>query len=109
MPPGFLINSNRELLESFGGAEKLLRVRSRKVSIDLLDLLNTEAKTAIACALNRVTQHGEPLAFSGLRYQSLDDEKAYRLSIEPIRGQSEILYLISFSRLEEGPGLPLNF
>ena len=50
MPPSLLVNSKRELVESFAGAERLLRIGRRRLSRDLLDLLDTDSKTSIAGA-----------------------------------------------------------
>ena len=37
MPPGFLIDQNRKLVHSFGGAGQFIRVQDGRVSNDLLD------------------------------------------------------------------------
>lgn len=102
MPPGLLINDSRELIESFGGAEKFLRVRARRPSSDLLELLRTDARTAIAGALNRVRRHGQPLSFSGVELQAEGETKTYKLTIEPIRAETGSLpnYLILLELLE---------
>lgn len=102
MPPSLLVNGKRELLESFGGAERLLRMKGRRPSHDLLDLLDTEAKMSIAGALNRVIQHNQPVSFSGVRLKIEDTEKLYRLEIERIEGHQEVesCYLISLIPLD---------
>lgn len=101
MPPSLLINAQRQLMESFGGAERLLRHRGRKPSQDVLDLLDTDAKTAIAGALNRVIQRGEGVSFSGVRLQLGDEEQAFSLSIEPIEDEQakQTRYLITLLQI----------
>jgi two-component system CheB/CheR fusion protein len=83
MPPSLLINEHREVVESFGGAEKLLRIKGRRVSHDLLDLLDTETDTTILAALHRVMRHGQPLSFSGVRLKQGDQQQTFRIHIEP--------------------------
>lgn len=103
MPPSLLINEHRELVESFGGAERLLRVRGRRPSRDLLDMLDTDARTAIAGALNRVMRHKQPVTFTGVHLSALGEENTYRLNIELVEDEKsrETFYLISLEPLEE--------
>ena len=103
MPPSLLVTQNRQLVETFGGGEKFLRIKGRRLSSDLLDLLDTDAKTSIAGALNRVIRHGTALSFSGVRLSTDGQGQAYRLSIEPIDdtklGQRH--YLITLNALDQ--------
>ncbi len=101
MPPSLLVNHDRQLVETFGGGERFLRIRGRRLSADLLDLLDTDAKTSIAGALNRVVQHGTPLSFSGVTLSDGETSQSYRLSIEPIddRRLEQRHYLITFESL----------
>ncbi|MCA9153175.1 MAG: PAS domain S-box protein [Planctomycetales bacterium] len=103
MPPAFLVNQNRELVECYAGAEKLLRIRGRRPSHDLLDLLDGDAKTAIVGALARVIHHGEPISFSGVRLRTEDREQIFRLEIEMIqdRVSGDRYYLIVLHPLAE--------
>ncbi len=45
MPPSLLVDENRELVDSFGGAEKLLRLPSRRPSLDVLELVDPSLRT----------------------------------------------------------------
>ncbi|MEM9352427.1 MAG: chemotaxis protein CheB [Planctomycetota bacterium] len=101
MPPSLLVNHQRQLVETFGGAEDLLRLKGRRQSHDLLDLLRTDAKTSIAGALNRVIKHGQALSFAGVRMDDGPGSGAYRLSIDPIEDPqtSETNYLITFEKI----------
>ncbi len=101
MPPSLLVNEHRELVEAFGGAEDLLRLKSRRQSNDLLDLLRTDAKTSIAGALNRVIKHGQALSFAGVRMDEGPGSGAYRLNIDPIEDPqaNETNYLITFEKI----------
>jgi len=56
MPPGFLIDEDCALVDSFAGAEKLLKIRRRRPSSNLLDLLDEDlrpwsrARSSARCA-----------------------------------------------------------
>jgi len=54
MPPSFLIDEAARLLDTFAGAERYLRVKARRPTSNLLDLLEGDLKTVIAGALSRV-------------------------------------------------------
>lgn len=102
MPPSLLVNEDRQLVETFGGGESFLRIKGRRLSADLLDLLDTDAKTSIAGALNRVIRHGTPLSFSGVKLSANGNQQSYRLSIEPLddRKLEPRHYLITLELLE---------
>ena len=102
MPPSLLVNDRQELVESFGGAERLLRFKGRRPSRDLLDLLDSDAKTSIAGALNRVMKTGLPLHFSGVKLKTEGQQATYRLGIEPIEDANTGVshYLISLLPLD---------
>jgi two-component system CheB/CheR fusion protein len=103
MPPSLLVNERRELVESFGGAEEFLRVKARRASSDVLDLLHTDARTSIAGALNRVMRHRQPLSFSGVRLPNAGQQQTYRLKLDPIDDEKtgEQNYLIAFEQLDQ--------
>ena len=54
MPPSLLIDHGRALIDSFGGAEKLLQLRSRQPSLDILDLVDEGLRTTLAGAIQQV-------------------------------------------------------
>jgi len=64
MPPGFLIAESRELVDSFGGAERLLRARSRRPSKHILELVDGELRIAIGGALHRVFKDGVAVSYT---------------------------------------------
>ncbi|HET9626374.1 MAG TPA: chemotaxis protein CheB [Kofleriaceae bacterium] len=66
MPPGFLIDEDYALIDSFGGAEHLLKVRRRRPSRSLLDLLDDDLRAAMSAAIHRAVKERAPVAFSGV-------------------------------------------
>jgi len=78
MPPGFLIDEDCVLIDSFAGAEKLLKVRRRRPSANLLDLLEDELRTVVSGAITRAVKERTAIAYSGVRIPSatgLDDAR----------------------------------
>lgn len=84
MPPSFLIDERREVIDTFGGAERFLRPKRRRPSNDLLDQLEPEVRTAVAGALQRAIQHGQAVRFAGVRLRTRDGEQTCRLEVEPL-------------------------
>jgi two-component system CheB/CheR fusion protein len=83
MPPSFLVDDNGQLVDSFGGAEALLKVKSRRPSQNLLDMLSDELRTAIAGIMNRVRRDTESVRFPGVAVPG--QENRFSLIAEPLR------------------------
>lgn len=66
MPPGFLVDENRTLVDSFAGAERILRTRARRPSRNLLELLEGELRMVVGGALQRVFKDGTPARYTNV-------------------------------------------
>ncbi|HEY0481764.1 MAG TPA: chemotaxis protein CheB [Kofleriaceae bacterium] len=94
MPPGFLIDENCVLIDSFAGAEKLLKLRRRRPSSSLLDLLDDDLRSVVSGAIQRAVRDRAPVAYSGVRLPASDEprpdgdappaEVRCTLSVEPL-------------------------
>ncbi|CAN5869092.1 hypothetical protein BH11MYX3_BH11MYX3_40320 [soil metagenome] len=82
MPPGFLVDEDRNLIDSFAGAEKLLKLRRRRPSNNILDLLDDELRSVVAGAIQRAFKEREPVTYGGVRLQTEDGEVRTRPSAE---------------------------
>ncbi len=98
MPPSLLINEKRELVDSFGGAEKLLRLPKRRPSLDVFDLIDPSLRTTLIGALQRVLKTETQVCFSGVKIASESSEQTYNLTVEPFRNPSThaLQYLLTF-------------
>ncbi len=54
MPPAFLVDESGKLLDTFAGAERYLRPKSRRPSSNLIDLLDGDLRTVVSGTLARV-------------------------------------------------------
>ncbi len=70
MPPSLLIDENRSLVDSFGGAEKFLRLRARQPSLDVLDLMDESLRTTLSGAIGRTLMENAPVRFSNVVLRS---------------------------------------
>jgi two-component system CheB/CheR fusion protein len=84
MPPSLLIDEDRCLIDSFGGAERILRVRRRRMSTSILDLLEGELRTVIAGAIQRAIKEQTRVDYTGVRIPDGDGERRCTMSIRPL-------------------------
>lgn len=84
MPPGFLLDEDRNLIDSFAGAEKLLEVRRRRPSQNILDLVHDDLRSVLAGAIQRCTKDRSRIAYSGVRVPLDAGELRCTLSAEPL-------------------------
>ena len=83
MPPSFLIDEHGQLIDSFGGADSLLKVKSRRPSPNLLDMLGDELRSTVAGILSRVQRDTESLRFPSVPIPG--HTSRFSLIAEPMR------------------------
>ena len=84
MPPGLLIDEDRTLIDAFGGAEKLLRLRPRRQSQNVLDMLGEDLRTVVAGAIQRAMKDRNTVSYSGVRVVRDDAELRFIVSAQPL-------------------------
>ncbi|HVV85602.1 MAG TPA: chemotaxis protein CheB [Kofleriaceae bacterium] len=100
MPPGFLVDEDRNLIDSFAGAERLLRLRRRRPSNHILELLDDELRSIVAGAIQRAFKDREPVAYSGVRLHTDDGEVRTTLTAEPLHNRRGVRHvLVTFKDL----------
>ncbi len=98
MPPSFLIDADRNIIDSFGGAERLLRVRRRRSSADILDLVPDSARLALAAALTRASRERASVRFDAIEWKPADSGEAVKVDVrvDPLDSEGKPrAYLIS--------------
>ncbi len=104
MPPSFLINDRKELVHSFGGAGKYLRVRDGRATTQLLELVDSELKMILLGALARAEKQLVPVVFTGIRVPSEEGgESLTRLTVKPLHDRISGLtsFLIILEEMEQ--------
>jgi two-component system CheB/CheR fusion protein len=102
MPPSLLIDENRHLVDSFGGAEKFLRLRARQPSLDVLDLMDESLRATLSGAIGRTSKDSQPVRFSSVKLRFGDVDQAFNLTVTPLThpSLSGKHHVISFELLE---------
>jgi two-component system CheB/CheR fusion protein len=67
MPPGFLVDERGQLIDSYGGVAGMLRMRDRRPSPQLLDMVEDDLRTVLAAALHRVAREGDRVVYDDVR------------------------------------------
>lgn len=103
MPPGFLVDENRALVQSFGGASRYLHLRDGRASNDVLDMVDTDLRMALSGALQRATRATTPTVYKGLRVSLGDCQRLVNITVKPIRNRrsSRLYSLISLEEIAE--------
>ena len=71
MPPSFLVDQHGQLIDSFGGAETLLKVKGRRPTQNLLDMLGDELRTVVSGVLQRVRKDANSVRYDGVAIPGL--------------------------------------
>jgi two-component system, chemotaxis family, CheB/CheR fusion protein len=84
MPPGLLIDGHRSLIDTFGGAEKLLSFPARQPSLDILELVDRGLRSALSGAIHRAMKDNSPVRFSNVRLHCDGQLQAFNMILTPL-------------------------
>ena len=107
MPPGLLVNDRGELIHTFSGASRFLRMRDGRQALDVLDVVHPELRTVLLGALQRAFKDPTPLVLKGVHVAPSEDT-LYDLSIQRIGEPSETTpnFLITFDSTQTASAQP---
>lgn len=100
MPPSFLVDGQGQLIDSYGGAEALLKVKPRRPTSMLPDMLAGELRAVVSGALHRIRKERDVVRYEGIPLPG----HAERVTVvaEPLRDPNGAIghILISFGSPE---------
>lgn len=102
IPPGVLLNPQREIIHAFGDATRFLRLRKGRPSLDVLELLDDDLKVAVAGAIHQAARKRTKVVFSGVRTQTDEGQQCINVTAMPVntdRGGASCT-LVSFENSE---------
>jgi two-component system CheB/CheR fusion protein len=100
MPPSFLVDEHGQLVDTFGGAESLLKIRARRPSQNLVDMLGDDFRTVVSGALHRVRRDLESVRYPAVMMPG--DGRQFELVAEPIRDTHGALTHVLLSLADSG-------
>jgi two-component system CheB/CheR fusion protein len=101
MPPSFLVDEHGQLVDMFGGVEALPKIKARRPTQSLLDLLGDDVRTVVSGALHRVRRDLESVKYPALMMPG--DSRRFSLVAEPLRDTHGMLTHVLIS-LVDGDG-----
>jgi two-component system CheB/CheR fusion protein len=104
MPPSLLVDEHGELVHTFGGAARFLKLRDGRQGLDVFDMVDAELKMVLMGGLQRAKKEPSAIVFQGVR---IDDEP-YKVTIRRIESKRAPggHTLVSFQALQEEPRPP---
>jgi two-component system CheB/CheR fusion protein len=106
MPPSFLVDQQGQLIDSYGGAETLLKVKGRRPTQMLTEMLADELRTVVSGVLHRVRKDADSVRYDGIAIPGLAGR--YALLGEPLRDPHGALThtLVSLLDADAAPASP---
>ncbi|MET0795620.1 MAG: chemotaxis protein CheB [Polyangiaceae bacterium] len=101
MPPSLLVDDRGELLHSFGGATRFLKLRDGRHGLDAFEMVDPELRMVLIGGLQRALHSDTAIVFRGVH---IDDEP-YKVTVRRVqnkKGQGSHV-LISFELLDALP------
>ena len=83
MPPSFLVDENGHLVDSFGGLGALLKIKTRRPTQQLVELLPEHLRPTVSGALHRVKRDGESVRYPNIQF--LGQTAKLSLVAQPLR------------------------
>jgi len=104
LPPSVLLNQNREVLHAFGGAEKYLRLKGGRPSSDVLELVDSDLRIALAGALRRAIKENSRVDLAGMVVAGTNGPMRMTVGVRPVpnRASRSLCLLVTFEELD-GP------
>jgi two-component system CheB/CheR fusion protein len=108
MPPSLLVTDRGELVQSFGGASRFLKLRDGRQGLDVLDVVDGELKMLLVGGLKRALAEPAPIAFRGVRLGGGPDDSVHRVTIRRVQSRSggHAHVLVSFEALDGATAAP---
>jgi two-component system, chemotaxis family, CheB/CheR fusion protein len=97
MPPGLLVSDRGELVHTFSGASRFLRMRDGRQALDVLDVVHPEFRSVLLGGLQRAFKDPTPLVLKGV-HVAPDDDGLYDIRIERVGDPTQTTpnFLVTF-------------
>jgi two-component system CheB/CheR fusion protein len=89
MPPSFVVDEQGQLVDTFGGVDSLLKIKSRRPTHNLLDMLGDDFRTIVSGVLHRVRRDLESVRYPSVMLPAAG--RHFSLIAEPLRDSNGAL------------------
>jgi two-component system, chemotaxis family, CheB/CheR fusion protein len=84
LPPSILVNSDLEILHTFGDAPRFLKLRRGQPSLGLMDMLEDDLRMAVGAALHRSAREKKPVTLNNVQVSRDDSSQLVHVSVTPL-------------------------
>ncbi|HTA94329.1 MAG TPA: chemotaxis protein CheB, partial [Polyangiaceae bacterium] len=104
MPPSLLVDDRGELVHSFGGATRFLKLRDGRQGLDAFEMVESELRMVLIGGLQRAIKEPTSIVFKGVR---IEDE-LYKVTVRRVQNKKgpTAHVLISFESLDAASPVP---
>ncbi len=104
MPPSLLVDDRGELVHSFGGATRFLKLRDGRQGLDAFEMVESELRMVLIGGLQRALKEPTSIVFKGVR---IEDE-LYKVTVRRVQNKKgpTAHVLISFESLDAATPVP---
>ena len=88
MPAGLLVNDAGELVHTFGGASRFLRLREGRQDLDIVDMVDAELRLVMVGGIKRALDEPHPLIFRSVRQACDGETRLYDVTLRRFRNRS---------------------
>jgi len=104
MPPSLLVSERGEIVHSFAGASKFLKLRDGRPGLDIRDVLEDELKVVVVGGLQRALKSDTAIVFRGVRVGGPGGAE-HKVTVRRVKSKtSNVVHLLV--TLEEQEGVP---
>jgi two-component system CheB/CheR fusion protein len=98
MPPSLLVDDRGELVHSFGGAARFLKLRDGRQGLEVVDMVDPELRMVLIGGLQRALKDPSTVVFQGVRV----DGELYKVSVRRVESKKTPAahVLISFQAID---------
>jgi two-component system, chemotaxis family, CheB/CheR fusion protein len=83
MPPSLLVDDRGELVHSFGGATRFLKLRDGRQGLDAFEMVDSDLRMVLIGGLQRALKDPSAIVFNGVR---IDDEP-FKVTVRGVQGK----------------------
>ena len=107
MPPGLLIDERREVVHTFGGAGRFLRMRDGRLTHNLLEMVDGDLKLALAGAFQRLAKGEEQVRFGRVSAKTTEGDENVEVAVSKVSDRGAVGYFLVTFAAVESPGTPV--
>ncbi|MFK7737480.1 MAG: CheR family methyltransferase [Pirellulaceae bacterium] len=101
VPPSFLVDSNFQLVHSFGDTRSILLQPRGRPTLEIIRMVEGDLRMALHTALHRVVREKATVALQGVRVPASDGQDIYvRVVVDPYKMRNEEMFLVHVEEQE---------